>query len=111
MVCKKSVLVMVLGCVLLSQSLAVFGRGTPEDAWKDVDGKEYWRQEFDITEEEPGVHNIIIRSEDFAGNEFIEGPYNIHVDPDSDLPTAGTIYPERGQVVRSSVSVVGGFNR
>ena len=98
-----------IGFVFLLMGLAVsaFGRGTPEGAWQDVDGTENWRHEIDVSETEPGLYNVIIRGVDFAGNEYIEGPYNILVDPESDKPVSRIIYPSAGKVVRGAVDIVG----
>ncbi|MFW6364305.1 MAG: Ig-like domain-containing protein, partial [Spirochaeta sp.] len=98
-------------CAALMMSLiaagTAFSRGTPEDAWQDVEGTENWRHEVDISEQDPGTYNIIIRGVDYAGNEYIEGPFNIRIDPESDKPVSRVIYPEPGEVVRGMVDIVG----
>lgn len=94
-------------CVFILSALSAAARGTPEDAWQDVDGIENWQHEIDITEHDPGTYNVVIRGRDYAGNEYTEGPYNIRIDPESDKPVARIIYPEAGEVVRGTVDIVG----
>ncbi|GAB6089052.1 Ig-like domain-containing protein [Spirochaeta dissipatitropha] len=106
--CGNSLLVlMYMISLLLISTLPVFGRGTPEDAWQPVEGTENWQHELDISEYDAGLYNIIIQGRDFAGNEYIEGPFNIRIDPESDKPITRIIYPEPGSVVRGTVDVVG----
>lgn len=87
--------------------LPAFGRGTPEDAWQAVEGTENWQHEIDIRDYDAGLYNVIIRGRDFAGNEYIEGPFNLRIDPESDKPVTRIIYPEPGSIVRGTVDIVG----
>ncbi len=84
-----------------------FSRGTDEEAWQEVEGDENWRHEIDISEYDPGTYNIVVRAYDLAGNEYVEGPFDIRIDPESDLPEVNFVYPEPGQVVRTNINVVG----
>ncbi|MFP4364729.1 MAG: Ig-like domain-containing protein [Spirochaetia bacterium] len=93
--------------ILTLFSSFLFARGTDESAWDEVEGTENWRHEIDISDTQPGSYNLIIRGSDFAGNEFIEGPFDIRIDPESDLPHANTIYPANGSVVRGNINING----
>lgn len=84
-----------------------YSRGTDEESWEDVEGTDNWRHEIDIADREAGTYNVIVRGRDFAGNEYIEGPFNIRIDPESDLPVSRVVFPENGQVVRGNINVVG----
>jgi len=85
----------------------LYARGTPEESWKEAAGNEVWRHEFDLTGAKPGTHNIIIRARDAAGNEALEGPYNIRIDPSAGLPAARIVYPEKDTVLRRDVHIIG----
>ncbi len=91
----------------LSLAPPAFARGTAEEAWQPVSGDEIWRHEIDLTDLPPGTHNIIVRARDFAGNETIEGPYNLRIDPSVGLPTVRVVYPERNAVLRDDIGVIG----
>ena len=92
---------------ILLTALPAFSRGTPEDTWQPATGEEIWRHEFDLSEMSAGTHNVIVRARDFAGNETIEGPYNIRVEPDVGLPTTRIVYPERDAVLRDDLTAIG----
>ncbi|AFG38483.1 Ig-like domain-containing protein [Spirochaeta africana] len=98
---------LIAGALMVWAAGVAAGMGTPEDAWQEVEGTENWSHEIDISEHNPGTYNIIIRGRDFAGNEYIEGPYNLRVDPESDKPVSRIIYPEPGEIVRGPVDIVG----
>ncbi len=86
---------------------SAWARGTPEDTWRAADGKDVWRHQFDVAGNEPGVHNVIIRARDAAGNETVDGPYNIRIDPEAGIPTVRIVYPEPGTVLRRDIEVNG----
>ena len=92
---------------ILLTALPAFSRGTPEDTWQPATGEEIWRHEFDLSETSAGTHNVIVRARDFAGNETIEGPYNIRVEPEVGLPTTRIVYPEHDAVLRDDLSAIG----
>lgn len=75
--------------------------------WQEAEGKEDWKKEFDLQETKPGTHNVIIKAIDFAGNESIAGPFNIKVDPASDLPVVRIVSPQEHEVVRNAFNIVG----
>ncbi len=91
--------------MLLPTSLAA--RGTSEESWQDVEGIENWTHEIDISEFDEGTYNVIVRGRDPAGNEVLEGPINITIDPASDLPESRIVFPEPGGVVRGDLNVLG----
>lgn len=93
--------------MLAALGIPLSARGTNEEGWVPVEGQENWRRELDISEQKPGTYNVIIRGRDYAGNEFVEGPYNLQIDPDSDLPVSRIIYPEEESVVRDDVNIIG----
>ena len=56
-----------------------------EEQYYRVEGLENWHYDFDISDYPEGKYNIIIKGTDFAGNEYIEGPFDIQIDPESEL--------------------------
>ncbi|TVQ39154.1 MAG: hypothetical protein EA384_07785 [Spirochaetaceae bacterium] len=98
---------LIVSAVAVLMAVPAFSRGTPEETWQPVTGREIWRHEFDLEEVPAGTHNVIIRARDFAGNETIAGPHNIRVDPSVGLPTARIVYPERGAILRDDLNAIG----
>ena len=93
--------------LLLSASLVFAAGQTEEDDFQQVDGTGNWEHTIDVSELEPGTYNILVRARDEAGNETMGGPYNIFVDPDSDLPQLAISYPQRMQRTGEDLFVVG----
>ena len=91
--------------LLLPSSL--FAGGGSQIVTETADGIDIWQQEFDVSTRKKGTYNVIITGRDAAGNEGISGPYNIKVDPMAGLPEARVVYPERNQIIREDVSIVG----
>ena len=87
---KKSI-VLLLACALISSSVFAHGKGDIEDI--EVDNVNSWQEVFDLEEKKPGKYNIMITARDLGGNIRVEGPHNIHLDPESDLPVCGITNP------------------
>jgi hypothetical protein len=103
---KRAVLLAV--SFLLASTLALFALGDPEAGdYEPVEGLENWDHRVDISEYEEGKYNLIIRGSDAAGNLRYEGPYNVFVDPTSDLPLLRISSPTPGMRVGGSLNVVG----
>jgi hypothetical protein len=92
------------GLLLLDTPL--WGHGKQEN-WLPVDGQEIWQKEYDITGLNQGKHNFLIRARDSAGNETIDGPYNIVVDPNAGLPIVRIVYPDANAVIRADTDFLG----
>lgn len=84
-----------------------FAGGSRQTQWQAIEESDSWDHEIDLSEYEAGTYNVIVRTRDLAGNESIEGPFNLRVDPASDLPTARTVYPAEGEIVRGNINIVG----
>lgn len=78
-----------------------------EGTWLHVDGYENWRYEYDISAFKPGMYNILVRAADSAGNISFAGPFNIVIDPKSDLPVTRIANPIPGMRVGGDLNVVG----
>ncbi len=63
--------------------------GNPEKGkYQPVQGLENWDTRLELEGLKQGKYNLIVRASDQAGNVRYEGPFNIFVDPESDLPQA-----------------------
>lgn len=91
--------------------LIVFGAGAlgsnEEGDFQPVNGMENWDYRFDLSDYEEGKYNLIVRGTDRAGNVAYVGPYNVFIDPASDLPVAGIANPAPGMRVGTDLNVVG----
>ena len=72
-------------CAVLAVQ-AVFSHGAKDIEEISVENLESWQESFTLEGKKKGKYNILVTATDLGGNEFIEGPYNIYVDPKSDLP-------------------------
>lgn len=77
------------------------------DEFRSVIGLEQWRYEYDISDYQPGKYNLIIEGRDHAGNVYTEGPYNIVIDPNSDLPIANISNPTPNMRVGGNLNILG----
>lgn len=75
--------------------------------YQPVDGDENWRYEYDVSGFKPGKYNIMVRATDSAGNVSFGGPFNIIVDPASDLPVTRIANPLAYMRAGADLNVVG----
>jgi hypothetical protein len=94
--------------LLLGPLAGLSALGNPEEGdFQPVEGGENWEHRFDISGLEEGKYNLVIRGTDQAGNVALQGPFNLFVDPASDLPVVHVSNPARGQRVSGQLNVVG----
>ena len=79
---------------------------------KDIDSmqmtnKESWQQSIDISGKKKGKYNVLIKAVDIAGNEGYVGPFNMYIDPNSDLPIVNISNPKTEAVVTGNINVIG----
>ena len=79
---------------------------------KDIDSvqmtnKESWHQSIDISGKKKGKYNVLIKAVDIAGNEGYVGPFNMYIDPNSDLPIVNISNPKTEAVVSGNLNVIG----
>ncbi|MBE6349458.1 MAG: hypothetical protein E7062_01725 [Spirochaetaceae bacterium] len=101
----KKVITSILVIFLSVCSLFAFGK-------KDTDAKSVsqlnsWQETFDISEKKTGKYNIVISAQDVGGNTSLVGPFNIAIDPKSDLPIVGITNPLNGMRVPGNLNIVG----
>ena len=66
-----------------------------------------WSEEVDLTGKKTGKYNIYVTAEDLGHNVSIAGPYNIVIDPDSDLPVSMITNPVEEMRVQGNLNIVG----
>ncbi len=88
-------------------SAAAAPAAKPKDGFLPVDGDENWRYEYDVSGFKPGQYNILVRATDSAGNVSFGGPFNIVIDPESDLPVARIANPLAYMRAGADLNVVG----
>ncbi|NLM01170.1 MAG: hypothetical protein GX220_06935 [Treponema sp.] len=93
-------------CINLSFSYT-FALGKKEVESKSVQRLDSWQETFDLTSRRQGKYNILVTATDIGGNTAIAGPYNIFIDPDSDLPITGIANPLNGMTVPGNLNIVG----
>ncbi len=86
-------------------SLGAMGRG--ETVKTSAASLDSWLETVDISGAKPGKYNILVTATDLAGNQALAGPYNLYVDPDSDLPVTRITNPLDGMRVPGNLNVVG----
>ncbi len=102
---KKGFFIILL--VVLSP-VFIFSLGQTEEAdYKQVSGKENWEYEVPLEGKEPGEYNLLIRAKDKANNEVFTVPYDIFIDPESDLPIVSITNPSSFMRVGGNLNIVG----
>ena len=79
----------------------------PDPEYKAVQGLENWTSDYDVSALEPGTYNILARAVDSAGNVAFAAPFNLIVDPESDLALSGIVNPLPLARVGADLNVVG----
>jgi hypothetical protein len=83
------------------------GAATKEEDFKTVSGRQSWDYRYDVSSLSPGKYNLLIEGTDSAGNSSVAGPFNVYVDPKSDLPVVTFSAPTPNQRVGGDLAVVG----
>ena len=81
------------------------GRGDNES--HEVSNPAGFTESVDIQEKKTGKWNIYLEAQDKGGNTAIAGPYNLYIDPESDLPIAQIINPQPNMRVQGNLNLVG----
>jgi hypothetical protein len=101
---KKTIVILFL---CLNTLLSVFAGGKKEVDERQAKNLDSWEETFDISEKKAGKYNIMVTASDQGGNTAVAGPYNLYIDPDSDLPIAGITNPLIEQRVPGNLNIVG----
>jgi hypothetical protein len=78
-----------------------------DGGFQTTSGRESWDYLYDISKLAPGKYNLIIEGADKAGNKSIAGPFNVYVDPKSDLPVTTISSPTPGMRAGGALNIVG----
>ena len=103
-VSKKFLIIFV---VLAMFPFSVFSHGQGDVENLEVSNLNSWQESFDLESRKPGKYNIMVTATDLGGNQMIEGPYNLFVDPKSDLPIIGITNPYPNMRVVGNLNIVG----
>ena len=94
--------------LILFSMVSLFAGGSKEKAYEKVIEEESWQEEADISEiVKASKYNFVIEAEDQGGNITTVGPFNVWVDPDSDLPVTGITNPSQNMRVPGNLNIVG----
>ena len=91
-------------CVCVSVFLALFLSAGGKVETRTVENPESWDESFDLAGKKPGKYNVLVTTEDSAGNIGEAGPFNMYIDPRSDFPVATITNPHK------NINVTGAFN-
>lgn len=72
-----------------------------------VENLKSWQDTFDLSSRKAGKYNIMVKATDLSENVTLEGPFNIYLDPDSDLPVCGITNPQPGVRIAGNLNIVG----
>lgn len=100
---KRLVTLLTLLTVLFTPAFA----GGSKEQFKEVQGKENWHYEYDISKLETGKYNLLIQATDKAGNISVVGPFNVNIDPKSDIPSVTINSPWEGMSTNGKLNIVG----
>jgi hypothetical protein len=93
--------------LMLALAGTVFAGGRQDNILNTVENAGGFTESVDIDERKPGKYNFYIESGDKGGNTALSGPYNIYLDPESDLPVARITNPGPGMRAPGNLNIVG----
>jgi len=85
----------------------VFSAGKKDTVDTPTTSLDSWLETVNIAEKKPGKYNILVTAEDLAGNQALAGPFNMYIDPESDLPITRITNPLDNMRVPGNLNVVG----
>lgn len=95
------------GFIVFAAVFSLFAHGKSDIEETDVANLNSWQEVFDLESKKAGKYNMMITATDKGGNQYVEGPFNLFVDPLSDLPVAGITNPASGMRVAGNLNIVG----
>ena len=107
MVNIKIIKKVVFSITLIVLSVPFFAHGKKDVDEKNVDNLVSWQETFDINKKKKGKYNIFITATDLGGNSTVIGPYNLFIDPKSDMPVSGITNPQQDMRVVGNLNIVG----
>ena len=101
---RNRILKLVVG---LFVSSLLFAHGAKDIDEKNIDNMQSWQESFSLEGKKSGKYNILVTASDLGGNETVEGPFNLYVDPKSDLPVSGITNPLKDMRIVGNLNIVG----
>ena len=95
-----------IGVAILLLSAAAANLSARDVTERAVENMNSWQETFDINNKK-GKYNVIVTAKDKGGNTTFGGPFNIYIDPKSDLPIIGITNPEPNLRVPGNLNIVG----
>ncbi len=89
---------------------SVFAHGRSDIEEINVENLNSWQESFDLegkADKKAVKYNIVITASDLSGNKYVEGPYNLYIDPNSDLPVCSITNPYENMRVAGNLNIVG----
>lgn len=93
--------------VIFFSSITVFAAGRKDNESHEADNPAGFTKSLDIGSKANGKWNFYLEAGDKGGNKSIAGPYNIYIDPESDLPRTQIINPGTNMRVQGNLNIVG----
>ncbi len=88
-------------------TVSLFGAGKKDVETRTAENPDSWNELFDISAKKKGKYNVIVTAEDIAGNVGVKGPFNMYIDPNSDLPVVHINNPTKYMNVTGNLNVSG----
>ncbi len=99
---NKKVAILMVTLMVVTASL--FARDVTE---KSIGPESSWQETIPLDGKSSGKYNIVVTATDTAGNTTQAGPFNIRIDPDSDLPVISITNPVQDMMVPGNLNIVG----
>ncbi len=100
----------ILFLFLLISSVAVFARGEKDNESHQAEDPSGFDSTLDTSgrlTDKTQKYNFYLEAQDKGGNTSISGPYNIFLDPESDLPVVTIINPREKMHMQGNLNIVG----
>jgi hypothetical protein len=91
-------------------SAVLFAAGNKDNESHQADNPSGFDDTLDTSErltDKSKKYNFYLEAEDKGGNTVVEGPYNIFLDPESDLPIVSIINPREDMHMQGNLNIVG----
>ncbi|MBP5402957.1 MAG: hypothetical protein J6Y36_07360 [Treponema sp.] len=92
--------------MILFMAVCVFSMSARDVTELNVENMNSWQESFDINDKK-GKFNVIVTATDMGGNKTFGGPFNIWIDPKSDLPICRITNPVMSMRVPGNLNIVG----
>lgn len=101
---KKAVYFIV---AMIGLAVGLYAGGSKDINTVEMTSLRSWQESLDISGKKKGKYNILITAKDIAGNEGYYGPFNMYINPNSDLPIVHISSPMDEAGIVGNVNVVG----